>query len=62
VLDILIHIEIITISVLHTFCSEVYLCLDYFTFSYSGNIIKKDLFYSNIGRFGIYYIRLCSHK
>jgi len=48
VLDILLHIEIITIRVLHTFCSGVYLCLDYFTFLESGNIIKRDLFYTNI--------------
>jgi len=48
VLDIRLYIEIITISVLHTFCSGDYLCLDYFTFVESGNIIKKDLFYTNI--------------
>jgi len=44
----MLHIEIITVSVLHTFCSGVYLCLDYFTFLESGNIVKKDLFYTNI--------------
>jgi len=53
VLDILIHIEIIAISVLHTFCSGVYLCLDYFTFSESGNIIKRD--YSTL-IFKVWYI------
>jgi len=44
VLDILLHIEIITKSVLHTFRSGVRLYLDYFTFSDSGNITKRDLF------------------
>jgi len=62
VLDILIHIEIIIKSVLHSFCSVVYLCLDYFTFSESGNFTKRDLFYTNIERFGIYYIRRCSES
>jgi len=47
-------------SVLYTFCSGVYLCLEYFTFSDSGNITKRDLFYKNIGRFGIYNIRRSS--
>jgi len=62
VLDILIHIEFIIKRVPHTFCSRVYLCLDYFKFSECGNITKRDFFYTNIERFGIYYIRRCSHQ
>jgi len=32
----------------------------YFILSESGNITKMDLFHTNLGRFGIYYIRRCS--
>jgi len=60
VLDIWLHIESITKSVLHTFCSGVRLYLNHFIFSESGNITKRDLFHTNLGRFGIYYIRRCS--
>jgi len=60
VLDILLRIERITKSVLHTFCSGVRLYLDHFIFSESGNITKRDLFDTNLGRFGKYYIRRCS--
>jgi len=62
VLDISLHIEIITKSVLHTFCSRVYLCADYFSFLEFGNITKRDLLHTNLGRFGIYYIRRCLHS
>jgi len=58
VLDIYRHIEIISKSVFNTFCSGVQIYLEYFTFSNSGNIIKRDLFCTNIRRFSISYISI----